>query len=582
MKGYIASVVRVGSAMMRLRARLVPAVLALQFFLSALQLLDAFHVWYYPMIHRLVYYLRFDLGFSLVPVLLPVAFVVLACLLLRRDFLGVFVSSVVTLLVHFFFGFEAAVAVFSFIQVVWALFRFIDLDEFLFWFLVLITGFEAIVLIHWVLLPFGITTPLSWFANLELDLFYIAAHLAPLIVLMIMCLWFLRPLSNYLGFDKILKLESGNYTNIANDNSGVNHLFFLGLAIFFAVIGALYPYSPAINPSSMPVGVDVHWYVEWMAEIEKNLYSAFTVERGSRPVILLLIYAIEHVFRVGVSEVVKFFPVLLNPLLVLSIYFMISQASQDLEFAAISSLLTGLGTNITVGMFAYFLANTLGLVFLFSAFGFLFNALRTKNYIYLISASVFGSLAVFTHPWTFIQYYVVMVLFLVYRYFIEKRPEGCLTVLLYLCTTGLADLFKGVLIDGLAGYGSIAANPPQLLSVFNFWDNNIVAFRQRFGGLLSVTILLCIAAYGVYKLKRSDSFHIFLTILLVVSSFYYFMADCVIQSRIVYNIPFGVFTALGVASIIRWKVNNNFKKIFVLFIFLYMVVYMLRSMGNII
>jgi len=549
--------------------------------MSVLQLLDAFHVWYYPMKHRWVYYLRFDLGFSLVPVLLPVAFVVLACLLLRRDFLGVFVSSVVTLFVHFLFGFEAAVAVFSFIQVVWALHRFVDLGEFLSWLLILMTGFEGVALIHWALLPFGVVSPFTWFADLEMTLFYVAAHLAPLIVLLIMCVWFLRPLSNYLGFDKVLKLESGNYTNIGN-NSGVNHLLILGLAIFFAVIGALYPYSPAINPSSVPVGVDVHWYVEWMAEVEKNLYSAFTVERGSRPVILLLIYAIEHVFKVGVSEIVKFFPVLLNPLLVLSVYFMVSQASQDLEFAAISSLLTGLGTNITVGMYAYFLANTLGLVFLFSAFGFLFNALRTKNDIYLISASVFGSLAVFTHPWTFVQYYVVTALFLLYRYFIEKRSEGCLTVLMYLCATGLADLFKGFWVDGLAGFGSIAANPPQLVSVLNFWDNNIFAFRQRFGGLLSVTILFCIAAYGVYKLKRSDSFHIFLTILLVVSSFYYFMADGVIQSRILYNIPFGVFTALGVVSILRCKINNDFKKIFISFLFLYMVVYMLQSMGNII
>ena len=59
--------------MMRPPKRLVSAVLALELFMAVLQLLDAFHILYYPMIHRWNYYLRFDLGFSLVPALLPIS-----------------------------------------------------------------------------------------------------------------------------------------------------------------------------------------------------------------------------------------------------------------------------------------------------------------------------------------------------------------------------------------------------------------------------------------------------------------------------------------------------------------------------
>ena len=111
----------------------------------------------------------------------------------------------------------------------------------------------------------------------------------------------------------------------------INPWIFLALAIVLAVAGALYPYSRAINPDSLPVGADVPLYVDWMKEVEKNPYQAFVVEGGSRPLILLLIYVVEHVFGFSTLDIVKFLPVLLNPLLVSSVFFMVLRGSEDLE-----------------------------------------------------------------------------------------------------------------------------------------------------------------------------------------------------------------------------------------------------------
>jgi len=581
-KGYIASVIRVGSAMMRLRERLFPAVLAMQLFLSVLQLLDAFHVWYFPMKHRWVYYLRFDLGFSLVPVLLPVAFVVLVCLLLRRDFLGVFVSSVVTLFVHFFFGFEAAVAMFSILQIILVLYRFVDLGEFLSWLLVIFTGFETLTLIHWVLLPFGIVSPLTYFADLEMDLFYVAAHLAPLIVVIIMGMWFLRPVIRYVGIDRFLVSRFNLVFGLSREEVDIHPRILLALALIFSIVGALYPYSPKINPNSISVGVDVHWYIEWMAPVEQHLFSVFTVANGSRPIILLLIYVFQRSSSLGVMEVVKYLPVLLNPLLVLSVFFMVSNATEDLEWAGLASLFSATGFTITVGMYSYFLTNILGLVLIFSSLGFLFKTIRTGLGVHLVPALALGFLAVFTHPWTFIQYYAATVLFLFYIYFLEKRSVESLIIITYLGLTGLVDVLKGVM-GGLEAYGVVTSTAPKLIELVRFWSNNIFAFRQMYGGLLSNTIFLVIATFGVYLLNRRKPYHLFLTMLLLVSSVYFLMVDGSAQTKLLYNIPFSVLSSSAILFLLRNTTLESRKKTAVLFFSgIYMIVYLLRSLANLV
>ena len=68
--------------------------------------------------------------------------------------------------------------------------------------LALSAGFEGLALVHWVLLPLGITSPLAWFADLELSLFYVASYLAPLLVLPLMFMWVLRPVLRWVFHDE--------------------------------------------------------------------------------------------------------------------------------------------------------------------------------------------------------------------------------------------------------------------------------------------------------------------------------------------------------------------------------------------
>lgn len=567
---------------MRLLRSLQSAILALQSILALLQLLDVFKVWYFPMIHRTAYSLQFNLGFSLAPALLLLSSAILAYMLKWKRYRVILISISASMGIYPLIGFNASVACFSLLLVAASLQYFGEFEEYMFWVLVLLTGFEGIALIHWVFLPLGFVSPLIWFADLELALFYVFAHLAPLMVISIIFILFLKPL-----VQRYLRVKGEFLTSRLHSKDEFYgekiHLYswtLLALSLVISVIGALYPYSSSINPEGVPVGVDVHYYLEWMVPVEQSLYSAFTVANGSRPMMLLMIYVFQHGFGFGALEAVKYLPILLNPLFVLSVFFMVLHATEDWEWASLASLFSASGFAITVGMYSYFLTNMLGLILIFSAIGFLFKAIRTRSKVFLASASALGSLAVYTHPWTFTQYYAATALFLIYKYFRDKRFNESLIVLTYLGITGFVDVLKG-LMGGLEVYGAITSTAPNVIELTRFWSNNIFAFRQMYGGLLSNTVLLGLATFGVYSLNRRKPYHLFLSLLLLVSSLYYLMVDGSDQTKLLYNIPFGVLASLVILLLIRdTTFNRRINITFMLFTETYMIVYLLRSLAN--
>jgi len=180
--------------MLRKLTWVVTPILALQSILGALQLLDAFQVTCYPMVHRATMYRVFSLGFSLTPALIFLMLINVGYLLTRKTYAAILVSAYVLIVLYFFKGLDVSVAFTSIMLVGVALLDSCRFQDYFTWLLALLTVFEGAALIHWILLPLGIVSPLAWFADLELSLFYVAAKLAPLLVLPLMFMWTLKPL----------------------------------------------------------------------------------------------------------------------------------------------------------------------------------------------------------------------------------------------------------------------------------------------------------------------------------------------------------------------------------------------------
>lgn len=173
---------------------MITAILALQSILGTLQLLDAFQVTCYPMVHRATTYRVFSLGFSLTPALVSIMLINIGYLLNRKTYAAMLVSAYVLIVLYFFKGLDVSVAFTSLMLVGVAVLDSRGFQNYFTWLLALLSVFEGAVLVHWILLPLGIVSPLAWFADMELSLFYVAAKLAPLLVLPLMFMWILKPL----------------------------------------------------------------------------------------------------------------------------------------------------------------------------------------------------------------------------------------------------------------------------------------------------------------------------------------------------------------------------------------------------
>jgi hypothetical protein len=473
------------------------------------------------------------------------------------------------------------VAVFSLTQVVFALIHFVDVREFLFWFVALITGFEVSALVHWVLLPFGVKSPVFWFAELELTLYYVLAPLKK-------DLDFSVKFSNsYL--DSVIAHARGYLlsSNIGSRSKNLviedrklsfNPKFILGVALFVSVVGSLFPYIPAINPDGVPVGVDFPYYIDWVEEYaDLDLISRIL---DPRSLVLLMILMIHQIFRFEISTVVKFLPVLLNFLLTLSVFYMVRNGTEDEEWAGFTALLSALGFTTTVNLYSYFLANMLGLILTFTAIGLLMRAIRVnKRHIILIS-SILSSLVLFTHPWTFTQFYISLLIFYVYYYLIKNSINESYSMLIYLLFTGIAVLIKRSL-GGFPIEKVISSTKPAITNLFEFWNNNIHTFRILYGGALSNTIYLSLILFGIYIINPDNIFHTLMMLIVFITFPYYIIVNPDIQSRFLFNLPFCIFGAFTIMKMVQSdKLLKREKMILIYFIFTYMFVYSLRSLSN--
>jgi hypothetical protein len=350
--------------------------------------------------------------------------------------------------------------------------------------------------------------------------------------------------------------------------------------IALGVVAAVYPYSKAINPGSLDVGVDMGHYVNDSKIVEKNVSFAFEAFGRTRPMIFLTIYGFQKLFSLDAVSAVRFLPILLNPLLALTAFFFASEVFTNKRLGVWAAFFTVCGFQVTVGMFSYFLANMLGLCFIYASLGFLFRAIRMESNGLLMLSSLLGSLLVFTHTWTLVQFlaaYFIALLLTYYEYGDNKKFR---LMLIYFISLSLAEVLK---IFVFHGYGVFAASSTTLrgssgLSLF--WYNNISVFRALYGGIMSNVLFLGLTIVGILFLNHNSVAKLYLKTLISISFPVFLFSGVDNMSRLLYNLPFGLFSSLGYVFIFSYIQKKELKIILPLLMVIIMVVYVFRSMVN--
>jgi len=559
-----------------------PLLFALLTVLGALQLFDAFEVVYYPMIHGATGTMQFDLGLSFIPSLFFFLLIWTSWVVWKRRFKAL-LFPVMAVGLYPFVSLEAVVSIISLLAAAGGLWVHRRIERYLSGVLVLLGSLEVFALLHWtVFLPNGLSSPFLWFAGVEIGLYHLGAHLAPFLVTLLMYIWVFKLLVYWRRRNEV-RLEVLE----RNDREVVSRrvIFILLLSVSLGVVAALYPYLPSVNPRNRNVGVDFLDYQNAVEKFEGDLLQGIMTTDSSRPLIFITMYGFQRLFGLDVSAAIRFFPAFLNPLLAISIFFFALEMFNDGWVASWAAFFTVCGIQISVGMFSYFLTNMLALSIVFLSLGFLLRAFRHVCYYSLISAFLIGFFLVFTHPWTFDQYYVVIVLMAFFIWYDERKSHGEYNkfkmIILYLFSLGISEIVKSILLHGYGGASASSLAVGNIVNLSRFWDSTVFFMRRIYGGLESNIILLGLSIITIFILKISRISEVFLIGFLAVSSLPFLFCDAMIKSRLIYNIPIGLYAAYSFTLMIGQK-NENLKLSSSFYILSVIIAYFFRSIANII
>ena len=135
---------------------------------------------------------------------------------------------------------------------------------------------------------------------------------------------------------------------------------------------SFYPYLQGVNPDSTIVGVDATKYIESL-DIDHADYNSNVLIDKERPFFFLMLNFFQFLTRMNTENTVKFFPVVLIPLVVFSTYFFSLKMSNK-RVAGWASFFMATGPTVVAGMYSYFLSKILGLTFILISIGLLKSA----------------------------------------------------------------------------------------------------------------------------------------------------------------------------------------------------------------
>jgi len=562
--------------------RSFPFILALLAFLGSFQILDAFRVGYYPMVHRMTNLMRFDLGVNLV-VPLAVLLVFWVGWLIREQLIGLTVFPIVGLLFYSVWGLEVCIGFASLLAVAGGLWSRRCFATFFLWIVGLLAVVEGLALLHWVVfVPMGWVSPFVWISSLEMSLFYISGYVSPLLVISFLFSWIIKPiLSKYFIIN-----DTKNDGNVDGETilSRFNkHILFLSFIL--CILSILFVYSINVNPTNRLIGVDAIKYITALDMIKSDVNNIFKVWDGTRPIIFFIMYCMQTVLKVDSELIVKYMPVFLFLFMSFSIYFFsrIFIFKNSLSCWMVFFMIVGI--QIPINIYSYFLSNMLALSFMFLSLGFLFRSINTSSKYYFILSIITGILTTYSHYWTFELFYISLSTSIMYYIFINKENNNTVENKCYLysyITIFIIIDIATIFYFNKLNISSIDLIIQQPFNIYNIWNEMIFGFRLMYGGMLSNMVLWVCIVCGVYVNKYRTINNAYINMNLLISSILFIISNAQIQTRIIINLPIGIYAAFGFNYIIRKIKNRNLKYMFIILIILYFSTNLFRSINNMI
>jgi hypothetical protein len=350
------------------------------------------------------------------------------------------------------------------------------------------------------------------------------------------------------------------------------------LLLFMALSSALslIPHLPSLNKDDRIVGVDTLYYESWVkdmfAEGREGGITQFFNEawltagnNGDRPISLLIISFITALFSSqDIATTIDYLPLILSPLLVLAVFFFTKELTENDVTSLLAAFLTCVSSQILVGIFAGFYANWLALIFGYTSFAFLFRFLKQvtikKEEVFNVSMFwLFLVLCLFAHVYTWTVLTLVMsVYLLVVLKFGRFARRWIFFLLILISSTVIADVIKSTITGTSAGVATDIYLSGTAIGPAHFserWNNLVTSIQLAYGGVVGNAIILLLALYWLFKSNYREESTILLVIFLSIGIIPLFVGGWVLQSRILYDIPFQIIAAMALARFFTTPIN---------------------------
>lgn len=359
------------------------------------------------------------------------------------------------------------------------------------------------------------------------------------------------------------------------------------LCVIFSIILSFIPHLQSVNPNNERLGVDSAVYAEWinrMKDEPNNLLNlAFTdISSGDRPLTLLILYVLTEASKLNAFQVAEFAPVVLAPLLVIVTFFLTRELTSNDKISIIASLLTPLSFQFLVGTYSGIYANWLALIFGYLAFVILVRYLRKPSILALVTLAVVmtGLLLLHSYTWSIIisAALIFISVLLIRHYYPRKR---IFILILVLSSTVAVDVIETLLTSSVTGFGADATVGFRHGFGISQFTERIFTLADTiltyFGGAFANIPILGLIVYWLIRCNVRQMANIFVLIFLSSALVPFFLGDWVLQSRILYNIPFQIPAAMALFSL--WSENHKFIFIAILLITVYLTIHYLANLG---
>jgi hypothetical protein len=422
--------------------------------------------------------------------------------------------------------------------------------------------------------------------NYMYEVFLFFSTISPIIILLLVMGYPIRILIRSLN----IKITTVSFSN--GKLKGTTKVIFLLVFMLLSTVLGLIPHLPTINKDNQQIGVDTDYYVRWVGGLlnsknfEEFLYKAFVEQvnihhyKGDRPISLLFLSTLAKITNSDVFFTIEHSTLILSPLLVLAVYLLTRELTSENDLIPlIASFLTAISFQTLIGIYAGFYANWLALIIGYLSFMFLMRFLKNSGKIDFALFVTLSIVLLFTHVYTWTILSIVTGVFLIIMFKANYyRKKGLILLLLVVLTLTITDIARMVLTGSASGVAQDLEKANGSAGLHRFpdrWENLYFTTLIYLGGMFSNFLILVPALYWLLRSDLHEPTNIFLLVYLSIGIIPVLFGNIGMQSRILYDIPFQIPSAIGLMYLRR-----NTSSVFWIPLFLWLVAFSIRSVSN--